>query len=162
MADLPTPYAIAIGALLSLYSDPTSPLIDWHSSNSNSTATDDGDVDDGGRDYYENDNDEYDYDGRPQSTAEWTLRLMQLLHQLVLREDEGIVLFPSNSNIILSRGEDDDDSTAAAGVVDPIHVIEDTELRAQFSSGAGVGYGDLLDDIIFDMFHSFDHLNTIN
>lgn len=160
MADLPTPHAIAIGALLSLYSDPTSPLIDWHSSSSNSsTAADDGDVDDGGRDY-ENDDDEYD--GRPQSTADWTLRLMQLLHQLVLREDEGIVLFPSNSNIILSRGEDDDDSTAAAGVVDPIHVIEDTELRAQFSSGAGDGYGDLLDDMIFDMFPSCDHRNTIN
>ena len=160
MADLPTPHAIAIGALLSLYSDPTSPLIDWHSSSSNSsTAADDGDVDDGGRDY-ENDDDEYD--GRPQSTADWTLRLMQLLHQLVLREDEGIVLFPSNSNIVLSRGEDDDDSTAAAGVVDPIHVIEDTELRAQFSSGAGDGYGDLLDDMIFDMFPSCDHRNNTN
>ncbi|KAL3760597.1 hypothetical protein ACHAWU_008559 [Discostella pseudostelligera] len=180
MADLPTPHSIAIGTLLSLYSDPHSPLIDWRRTSRKSSAagTDvDYDGDDENRDHdVIGDDDGDDDDGRPRSTAEWTLRLMQLLQQLVLREDEGVIIFP-NSDLLLFRGDDDTDykhgcdadgfaPATTTSRVDPIHIIEDNEcnnitmnktikhgaITQLISSGAGSGSGDLLDDILFDMF----------
>jgi hypothetical protein len=183
MADLPTPHSIAIGTLLSLYSDPNSPLIDWwrrSTSGISTSSTADFDYDgDENRDHDVIGDDDVDGD-RPRSTAEWTLRLMQLLQQLVLHEDEGVVIFPNSD--VLFRGEDDTDyghdndgyapatTTGTATNVDPIHIIEDSECNSitmnktikheaitqLISSGAGSSSGDLLDDILFDMFPPHD------
>ncbi len=147
MADLPTPHSIAIGALLSLYSDPNSPLIDWSKSSSNCIDDDD-------------EEEEEDYVGRPRSTADWTLRLLQLLQQLVLREDEGIIIFP-NSDVFF------DNAATNSNMVDSIHVIEDAECNNNYNNtvnkkkkhgaipqliSSDDEYGGLLDDMLFDIF----------
>ena len=80
MAELPTPHSIAIGTLISLYSDPHCPLMAI-------------DVTSNGRSNRIGNN-----VGTPTSSTEWSLRLMSLIQQLVLKEDEGVVVLPTNNN----------------------------------------------------------------
>jgi len=96
MAELPTPHSIAIGTLISLYSDPNSPLVALNSWRDN----DDDDDHDHDHDHDDHDDDDrggvVDGMGPPRSDAEWRLRLTSLLRQIVLNEDEGhVVLDPA-------------------------------------------------------------------
>jgi len=70
MTELPTPYSIAIGALISLCSDPKSPLVHYSCK----------------------EEEKGEHDCRPRSDAEWSLRLISLLHHIVLNEDLGYVI----------------------------------------------------------------------
>ena len=150
MADLPTPHSIAVGALLSLYSDPNSPLIDWSESSSNFTTEEE----------------EEDHVGRPRSTA-WTLRLLQLIQQLVLREDEGIIILPSSDVFFDTVATISSSSSSSSSRVHPIHIIEDSgcdnndnnNVNKKKKQGAipqfidsDDEHGGLLDDVLFDMF----------
>ena len=83
MAELPTPHSIAIGTLISLYSDPHCPLMAIDvASNGRSNRIGIG-----------NNN-----NNTPTSSTEWSLRLMSLIQQLVLKEDEGVVALPTNNS----------------------------------------------------------------
>lgn len=79
MTELPTPYSIAIGALILLCSDPKSPLV--HYSRQEQKEEEKG-----------------EHDCRPRSDAEWSLRLISLLHHIVLNEDLGYVILPGEES----------------------------------------------------------------
>lgn len=86
MAELPTPRSIAVGTLISLYSDPNSPL----QSNRHPPP-------------------------HPPSAAEWSLRLMDFIQQLVMREDEGVVVLPNRDFGLWDGGGDDPAEDAGDG-----------------------------------------------
>ena len=100
MAELPTPHSIAIGTLISLYSDGNSPLLslDWSAIHRHQNRTTNGIV-----------------QQPPKSTTEWSLRLMTLIQQLVLKDDEGRVILPSliNSSSNSTRGGMNDENSPA-------------------------------------------------
>lgn len=73
MTELPTPYSIAIGALISLCSDPKSPLVHYSCQE-------------------QKEEEKGEHDCRPRSDAGWSLRLISLLHHIVLNEDLGYVI----------------------------------------------------------------------
>jgi len=88
MAELPTPHSIAIGTLISLYSDPHCPLMAI-------------DVTSNGRSNRVGNN------NTPTSSTEWSLRLMSLIQQLVLKEDEGVVVLPTNNSSTTNQSLND-------------------------------------------------------
>ncbi|KAL3811387.1 hypothetical protein ACHAXA_000466 [Cyclostephanos tholiformis] len=144
MAELPTPHSIAVGTLLLLYYDPDSPLIAPNSRHDNDD--DDDDI----RHHppprtEEHDNHDDDDDGMIDdvcqwSDAEWRMRLMSLLKQIILNEDEGYVVLDSIGDI--EEYEYDDDDPAENRVVDyrvgDYHRVETNDGRGG-EDGAGDG-----------------------
>ncbi|KAL3774179.1 hypothetical protein ACHAW5_008526 [Stephanodiscus triporus] len=163
MAELPTPHSIAVGTLISLYSDPDSPLSALNSRCDNDDDDDDDDDrppstedgDDGGSD--DDDDDYYGGSRRPRSDAEWRLRLTSLLHQIVVNEDEGYVVLDYSLGGIFDYDDDhdnkdDDDDYLAVGrreddplldyfMVDPIREYDEADERPPGRGEDDVGRG---------------------
>ncbi|KAL7536349.1 hypothetical protein ACHAXR_007100 [Thalassiosira sp. AJA248-18] len=164
MAELPTPHSIAIGTLISLYSDPNSPLLvlDWH--NAENDGNDDTIVIGSGRGGGD------DANGNERSTTEWSLQLMELIQRLVMKEDEGVVVLPNSKNYHdgelfndvdddrnpASDDDDDDDDDGTVRVaddhgtstIDSIYGIDDILNNDDFFRKHALDGKDVLDDVL--------------
>lgn len=89
MTELPTLYSIAVGALISLCSDPKSPLVHYSCQE-------------------QKEKEKGEHDCRPRSDAEWSLRLISLLHHIVLNEDLGYVILTPGELDSAEHNENDE------------------------------------------------------
>mgnify|MGYP000151801787 CR=1 FL=1 len=134
MAELPTPHSIAIGTLIALYSDPNSPLValDWDSNEVVPAEVDEYNI--------------------PQSTTEWSLRLMNLIRRLVTKEDEGVVVLPNDEMFGLhgdggigSNPSDDDASSRRDTTHEMMEILDNDEY---FFKKHALDGKDILDDVM--------------
>ena len=147
MAELPTPHSIAIGTLISLYSDPHSPIY------AESLSVGGGGRSRGGNKQLQQQQQQW---LGPHNSAEWSLRLMTLIQQLVLKEDEGVVIIPNNrtgnqsSSINYSNpaadDDDDDDENSHNNNMLPAALAPVAETRNKDQSNPNDTSNIILDD----------------